>query len=74
MAKHILDEQYKGHETVYIQQDNGWITVDVRIDDYDGEFIAGYTDMQNMAEARQRAHGYIDGYQSTKGYIATRGE
>lgn len=58
---HIQDEQYKYHELVFIKQDNGLITVDIRIDDFDGEFIQGYSDLMNMTDARNKAVGFIDG-------------
>ena len=72
--QHIVDEEYKGHEIIFIKQDNGFITVDIRIDNFDGEFIGGYTDFIDVANARNRAYGYIDGYHERRGYIATRDE
>lgn len=72
MSKHIVDEVYRGHEIIFIEQSNGFITVDIRADDFDGEFIAGYTDFLDIANARNRACGYIDGFENVKGYQATR--
>lgn len=61
---HITDETYKGHELVFISQQNGLITVDVRADDFAGEFIAGYSDLMSVTEARAKATGFIDGYKA----------
>lgn len=72
MATHIVDEEYRGHELVFIMQDDGWITVDIRIDNFDGEFMGGYTDMLDVHTARVKATGYIDGFYHDRGYIATR--
>lgn len=63
---HILDEQYKGHEIVFIQQDNGMFIVDIRSDDFDGEFMQGYSDMLSIRDARNKAVGFIDGYLAVK--------
>jgi hypothetical protein len=74
MSKHIVDEEYKGHEIVFIEQSNGFITVDIREDNFDGGFIAGYTDFLDISNARNRAYGFVDGFHEVKGYIATRKE
>lgn len=66
MSKHILDEDYRGHELVFIEQENGMITVDVRIDNFDGEFIAGYSDMLSVTDARNKAVGFVDGYHNSQ--------
>jgi hypothetical protein len=66
MSTHIVDETYKGHELVFIAQDNKMVTVDIRADDFDGEFIQGYSDMLSVTDARNRAVGFIDGYDMGK--------
>lgn len=64
--KHMIDETYKDHEIVFLQQDNGMVTVDIRSDNFDGEMIHGYTDMLTIRDARNKATGYIDGLEATK--------
>lgn len=68
---HIVDEEYRGHEIVFIQQNDGFITVDVRVDNFDGEMLTGYEGIINVAQARSRAHGFIDGYHAGKLVKAT---
>lgn len=42
---HIADDVYRGHEIVVMQCPKCQkFIVDVRVDDYDGEFIAGFID------------------------------
>lgn len=60
--QHIIDEIYKKHELVFLQQENGMIAVDIRSDDFDGYFLEGYTDMLSVGDARLKASGFIDGY------------
>lgn len=68
---HIIDETYKGHELVLMMQENGMIAVDVRIDNFAGEFIAGYEDMLSVNDARLKATGFVDGYQTVKEHVNT---
>lgn len=63
--KHLFDETYKGHEIVFME-DDGLITVDVRVDDFDGEFLVGYTHLLSVSDARLKAVGFIDGVESCK--------
>lgn len=58
---HITDEEYKGHEVVFIQQSDGLITVDIRDGYIDGEMLAGYEDLIDVSNARNLARGFIDG-------------
>jgi hypothetical protein len=66
MSQHILDEEYRGHELVFIKQDNDFITIDIRADNFDGEYLTGYEDLISVRDARNRAHGFIDGYHAGK--------
>lgn len=63
---HIIDEEYRGHELIFIMQDNKFITVDIRSDDFAGEMLTGYEDLISVRDARNRAHGFIDGYYAGK--------
>ncbi len=68
--KHIIDETYEGHEIVFMQETEGkfagTFAVDIRIDDFDGELIGGYCEMLNINDCRNKATGFIDGWE-TKG-------
>lgn len=64
--KHIIDETYKGHELVYLETEHRTFAVDIRIDDFDGEFIGAYTDLLTISDCRLKATGFIDGYHARK--------
>lgn len=62
--QHIIDEEYKGHELVFMQAEDKTITVDIRKDNFAGEFLQGYSEMLSVSDARLKATGYIDGLHS----------
>ena len=64
--KHITDEQYREHELVFMQATNGLYSVDIRSDNYDGEFIGAYQDCLSITDARNKAVGFIDGWKARK--------
>lgn len=60
--KHIIDEQYRGHELVFMQSHDGLYSVDIRVDGFDGHFIGAYSDCLSITDARNKATGFIDGW------------
>jgi hypothetical protein len=66
---HIIDEEYRGHEIVFLMQSDGLITVDIRSDNFDGEMLQGYSDLISVVDARNKATGFIDGYKSTRASV-----
>lgn len=63
--KHIKDIAYKGHEIVLMKDDSGY-AIDIRSNDFDGEFIIGYTAMETAVEAMDKAKEFIDRRRITK--------
>ena len=63
---HVKDETYQGHEICFYENGSTYF-VDIREDDFDGDIIACYSEIDTLAEARDLAHNYIDDliYQNT---------
>lgn len=60
---HVKDTEYRQHELVILKDPvTELYTVDIRSDDFNGEFMQGYSDMPSEAEAEYIAKAYIDGY------------
>lgn len=60
MSKHLYDIQYKGHEII-VTQDSDSFSVDIRSDNFDGEIIAGYTELYNDDDAQITGKAFVDG-------------
>jgi antibiotic biosynthesis monooxygenase (ABM) superfamily enzyme len=71
--QHLEDRIYKGHELVIMQEgDDGSYVVDIRIDDYDGEFIGGYYGIATREEAIEKGKAFVDGYEEAKASLAAK--
>lgn len=57
--KHVLDTTYRGHE-ICVCTDGQGFTADVREDDRDGEFMAGFCDLPTEESAIAIARSFID--------------
>lgn len=63
ILEHIEDVEYRGHEIIIIRcpKCKNFI-VDVRVDDWDGEMLAGYID-PSIYNAIDKAHRAVDRYE-----------
>lgn len=68
--KHISDNQYKGHEiVVLLSLISGHYAVDIRSDNFDGAYLAGFTGFTAADDALKAGTTYIDGYiDGARGY------
>lgn len=59
---HLFDFTYRGHEVTIMQQPNGKYTVDVREDDFEGEWIGGYMGYNSVSDASKKGVDCVEQY------------